>query len=293
MNTTFARAPVEVDGDERLWRYMSAMKLFALISKQQLFLSRCDGFDDPFEGSLGPAHRRDEVIGALDSLGQHIGDAFAEHGKAQLTSQSKSIESTFEIPPKLRDSILKTLGSKELMAKWIASQMNTHLREDLTDSFKSDFRRTFISCWHASQYESEAMWRLYAKDTTECVAIRTSAFSLIRSLQQPTTAKLFRVVYEDSYVYSYDEHPLYRFCTKRLSFEHEREVRLIRQFEHRDGIDAKAIQLRTELSTLIHELIVSPYAAPWVAETISEFCSRFSVTAKVSPSQLSLKAFHE
>lgn len=42
-----------VDDATVLWRYVSLSKLVALFSQRALYLSRSDGFGDPFEGALG------------------------------------------------------------------------------------------------------------------------------------------------------------------------------------------------------------------------------------------------
>jgi hypothetical protein len=64
------------------------------------------------------------------------------------------------------------------------------LEEPMSSQF-STFTRylkkwTFISCWHANEFESAAMWDLYAK-TNEAVAIETSYAKLQHALQ----ARLF------------------------------------------------------------------------------------------------------
>jgi len=86
---------------------------------------------------------------------------------------------------------------------------------------------TYISCWHANEYESAAMWKLYTQ-TNEAVAIETDYETLASVL--PNNTLLGMVSYID-----YEIEPLserncfYLFTHKRKSFEHEREVRAIIQ----------------------------------------------------------------
>src|SRR5260221_4443518 len=94
----------------------------------------------------------------------------------------------------------------------------------------SDFLPTartwaFINSWHANEHESAAMWRLYSQ-TTEAIAIQTTFRKLSHVL--PDKVYVGTVEYID-----YEKHWMpegnvfFPFLHKRLSFEHEREVRAV------------------------------------------------------------------
>lgn len=86
-------------------------------------------------------------------------------------------------------------------------------------------KNTFISCWHMNEYESAAMWKLYAS-SNEAISIQ-STFQLLHSCLPPNTY-VGTVHYID---YNNDLIPennfFYPFVYKRKSFSHEREVRVI------------------------------------------------------------------
>ena len=82
----------------------------------------------------------------------------------------------------------------------------------------------YISCWHANEVESDAMWRQYAQPHTVCVQSRVKKLS--RCLGP--TVKVRQVQYIDP---SKESVPftsvLLPFEYKRKSFEHEREIRAL------------------------------------------------------------------
>src|SRR5262249_17685971 len=82
----------------------------------------------------------------------------------------------------------------------------------------------FINCWHHSEYESEAMWKLYARND-EGLAIKSSLARLSQSLDvakpEIYVAAVEYLDYTDSSNVMADSPFLY----KRRSLEHEREIR--------------------------------------------------------------------
>lgn len=55
------------DPEAKIWRFMSLAELVSLFSKQELFFSRVDKFDDPYEGSL-PRLVQMQAENGLDKL---------------------------------------------------------------------------------------------------------------------------------------------------------------------------------------------------------------------------------
>jgi hypothetical protein len=82
-----------------------------------------------------------------------------------------------------------------------------------------------ISCWHMSNHESAGMWKLYAK-TPEAVCIQSTFNRLRRCL--PSNVEIGTVHYVD-YLSDWipESHLLAPFMYKRMSFEHEREIRAL------------------------------------------------------------------
>ena len=91
--------------------------------------------------------------------------------------------------------------------------------------------KVLINCWHMNEFESAAMWDLYAKSG---IAIKTTFKRLKDSLDKgtPELIKFGLVGYTDFKSEWMAEDNLYhRFFLKRKSFEHEKELRAVLQLE--------------------------------------------------------------
>lgn len=93
--------------------------------------------------------------------------------------------------------------------------------------FKLQRSYTFLSCWHASQHESAAMWALYQRDGYG-VAVQSTFTRLIESFktEMPVYAGIVHYVDFEKTIIP-DNNAFAPYVYKRLSFEHEHEVRAI------------------------------------------------------------------
>ncbi len=116
---------------------------------------------------------------------------------------------------------------------------NEKLKKDVLDGAKSMVQliegkvkheriTTFINCWHLNEYESAAMWDLYLK-SNEGIAIQTTFDKMKKSLEMCEEGIIVgKVNYIDHITeYNYRDSMIYQYFTKRLSFKHEEEVRLV------------------------------------------------------------------
>jgi hypothetical protein len=93
---------------------------------------------------------------------------------------------------------------------------------------KDKKERTFVNCWHISEFESVAMWKLYSSDDMG-VLIKTSFKRLKNSFFQCQHAVYIVIV---KYI-DWDEeaippeNALASFSSKRKSFVYEREIRAL------------------------------------------------------------------
>jgi hypothetical protein len=147
---------------------------------------------------------------------------------------------------------------------------------------------TYISSWHANQYESAAMWILYAK-TNEAVAVETDYKSLARVL--PQEAYLGMINYIDYQAEWLPEgNSFYPFMHKRKSFEHEKEVRAIIQeipSPVGDLENSKSGQLVTvDLPALTKRIHISPTAPTWFFELVREVVKKYEFHFPVVKSSL-------
>lgn len=164
-----------------------------------------------------------------------------------------------------------------------------------------------VNCWHLNDVESAAMWRLYLK-SNEGVAVQTTFTRLCKSFE-PARESIFvgKVRYID---YSKGECPnplnVYSpFLCKRLSFEHEKELRAI---VHKlpdppisipvndvkaartclDGIELMktGTSIPIDIEALVEKVHVAPSAPPWFRELVEAIIRKYGLEVEVVQSQL-------
>jgi hypothetical protein len=148
-----------------------------------------------------------------------------------------------------------------------------------------------ISCWHQSDFESDAMWRLYT-NRNQGVAIKTTWTKLEKAVQD--RARLVKVKYIDFIRDKADiSHPFQAFEYKRKSFHHEQEVRaLLESYPSQRIIEAlPQNSIPTEgrelsssdctvdviLRNLIDNVVVSPYSSNWFFNVIRGLTEQYKL----------------
>ena len=127
------------------------------------------------------------------------------------------------------------------------------------------------------------MWKLYSK-TNESICIQTEFRKL--ELALPNNIKLGKVKYinyEKDWISESDIY--YPFIYKRLSFEHEKELRAV--FNSKDYSQNNRIikaengyWVKINLQTLIQRIYVSPEAQDWFVELVERVKNRYKLTLK-------------
>ncbi len=232
--------------DAILWRYMDFTKFISLLEKQALFFARADKLGDPFEGSYSKVN---EVLRPL--------------------------------------LIQRALGEKKIPEGNL---------EQMADGMKKNRRSILINCWHQSTHESAAMWRLYSREE-DGIAIKTDFDSFKNSFTCDQSIYIGSVSYVDYKSYFIPERNNFsRYLHKRKSFEHEHEVRAISsRFPNPDN-DEISMQLyhdrisgayyEVDLSLLIQDVIVAPFAQEWFLELVKSVTTRYNLKAKPVKSAL-------
>lgn len=153
---------------------------------------------------------------------------------------------------------------------------------------------TLVNCWCISEYELNAMWRIYLQ-SNEGIAIQ-SRFSLLKeSLADAREDSIFigKVHYID---YNRDlmqeDNSLDAFFYKRQSFAFENELRAVTQ-----ALDAEALNkpppfefgkyISVNLDTLIEKVYVSPTASSWFSELVKAVAERYQLGKDIVLSTLS------
>lgn len=149
------------------------------------------------------------------------------------------------------------------------------------------FRKwTFVSCWHSNRGESAALWQLYAQSEGS-VAVRSTYSRIRKALAHiPDRVAVSRVAYidydNDNFRFGDPRAGSQPFLHKRLSFEHEHEVRIIRIVTPPAPTPNTAVTptdflqdqpmpgtvFHVSLAELVETVYVSPDAPPWIRPTI-------------------------
>lgn len=165
---------------------------------------------------------------------------------------------------------------------------------------------SFVSCWHANDHESAAMWKLYAHEHRG-VAIVSTVRRLIESVDVGPFeyGMLGPVEYFDfeqddmSLTFGLVGRPGF---SKRKAFEHEREVRgMIRLKDIPDNLDhflsneridglkrsmPLGVGAHIDLTKLIHKIYTNPHATDWFLDLVQLLVGRHGLGDTVCESTL-------
>ncbi len=153
---------------------------------------------------------------------------------------------------------------------------------------------TYISCWHISDQESAALWRVYG-DSRDAVAIQTTAGRLRGEL--PPDVLIGSVGYID---YNYHIMPInflyWPFLYKRREFAYEQELRAVDQVIP-DDVASRPVApelgkcYSVNPGRLIQAVYVSPLAGDWLEHTLIELLNRCELTIPLYHSELARAPF--
>jgi hypothetical protein len=156
-----------------------------------------------------------------------------------------------------------------------------------------------ISCWHAEEYESAAMWAVYGGQG-KGIAVKTTFARLVGSFQGSDQIFVGLVRYID---YGSDwirrDNSFRPFLHKRKSFEHEKELRAILMRWPGDEWLGKWVQappsasgvaVPVDLEQLIQGVCIAPSSRDWFKEVVVETASRYGLGVKPSRSDLDAPA---
>ena len=154
---------------------------------------------------------------------------------------------------------------------------------------------TLINCWHWRADESAAMWKLYSRERDD-IAIKTNFGSFSRSFVCADDIFIGTVSYVDYNETAISSDDLrVPYFLKRKSFEHESEVRALTQdFPSPDGVYIDMTQpvfdvgtyYAVDLSLLIDEVVVAPYAEEWFIELVQAVANSYNLKAPTRKSSL-------
>ena len=198
--------------------------------------------------------------------------------------------------------------------------------EDVLDGIMPGFLKKYeieqkyvmCNCWHKNDDESMAMWDKYRMHNSG-IAIKTTMLNLKKSITDTIDVYIGSIKYIsreefDTYVILYLSHEslssptsLYNpYFHKRKVFEYEQEVRVIididknvfNKLNSEEYLDSNIIEAEfpdisdqgrlynVDVNTLVDEVIISPYAEPWIEQTVRSVVQRYGFNFEVNPSTL-------
>lgn len=180
-----------------------------------------------------------------------------------------------------------------------ASEIEAPMIMELTSKFYRSLRlHTFMSCWHLNEVESAAMWKLYVSNN-EGIAIQTTFERLIGSFQGDDN-ELFQVHVGKVEYLNYGQdvfkegNTFIPFLHKRLSFEHERELRAIiqavlpgdRPLDESEPY-ADGLMVEVDLKTLVESIYIAPTSEDWFVALVDSAVKKYGLNLPVKHSDLS------
>lgn len=171
------------------------------------------------------------------------------------------------------------------------------LKNSFDDAFAELCRLTKISCWHIEEYESDAMWKIYA-NFGKGIAITTTTERIISSIKpyklegafKPENLVIGKVNYINLVEKKLDVSMIERFFYKHKIFSWEKEFRLAISLrlaeEFGIKIPAEGILVNVDIKMLIDEIYLGPMLDKHDVDKCMDMCSNLGIIDKVKISDL-------
>ena len=221
-----------------------------------------------------------------------------EH-QALFFATVEALDDPFEGTVPVRDLDVRPI--LEAMRDTVTDEEVALARANIVDTVK--LARSFwcVSCWHQNDYESAAMWSVYASQG-QGIAIVSSFNRLTQSFNYPQPIFVGMVQYID-----YDNESIEGGYTnvfapllmKRRSFEHEKELRAVVGGALEDvredlpvgqiqniKVAKYGVQVPIDLNSLIEKVYVAPRAQPWYRELVEQVSQRYGLNVPIIQSDL-------
>jgi hypothetical protein len=231
---------MENDIETTIWKYIDLGKFVSLLVSESLYFACPCEFEDPYEGLVPKSH-----VEAESAMIQKYIDPLLSF-REKLTAEATNTNYLALFDNALND-----------FAKMVKS------------SHKAATLCFGVSCWHKSECESEAMWKLYSGHA-HGIAIKSTIRQLQRSLKNAKNVIIDNVRYTD-----FDNDPIekghkhYGLFLKRKSFEHEKEIRATILLPQA----GRGILVPCDIDTLISQVHLSPFAPVYLKNAVETICS--------------------
>jgi len=152
-------------------------------------------------------------------------------------------------------------------------------------------RHFYLSCWHGSDYESDAMWKLYLK-SHEGIAIQSTTHRLTESFKS-CEHKIYvgcikYIDYTDQAILN-DRGTLNGFDAivhKRHCFEHEKEIRAFLSLDGRSEETPVGVSIPVNIDVLAENFYVAPTTPDWQFDLFKAVIEKYGIKVPVLRSSL-------
>lgn len=237
----------------RIWRYINLAKFVDLIQTQTLFFARAD---------------------FLREMDKHEGTYLTNYSHQLNTMLSQKI-----IP--LPDNFPVSLETHLLLQ----TQMDEYNEQ-------TAIKQHFINCWHMSEFENFAMWKIYSE--LYGVGIVSTYQRLCDSFidekwnyyNEKYKIYIGEVIYIDRNQSAIPQnYGFWPYMHKGIEFFYEHELRcviwdIVSQNQN--------MKIKVDMDALIQQIYISPFAPHWFKSTVENLCKTYGVAPqKVHQSNLS------
>lgn len=303
-------------------KYMDYPKFLSLITTNSLYFARPEEFEDPLD-SLFPDYNgiKHDIknSGILEKINYDFAKMYFNSILSNLNKifplnpTREQIYLVFEshiLPIALKDTfindikIFPTIQNRiwNLVNLYINKQQNHAIMElnnflielqqkHIIDTRQLNKKRALINCWHMGEYESDLMWKIYAK--TDGIMIQTNVQKLFsldfnKFTSQNATCVIDKVKYIDLILRDKEKNNLHinqkcenanreilcHYFEKNKSLQDEKELRIviaedIKNFKYLlDRKNGELIKIKLPISDFIEKIIISPYTPNFYQETL-------------------------
>ncbi|MGR5279637.1 DUF2971 domain-containing protein [Vibrio rotiferianus] len=274
-----------LDPNLKLQRYVDFAKFVDFIDTKKLFLSRVSCFEDGFEGAL--THSFAIITSGQANL---LAQALCSWPSANELTQEETRE----------QKAYQDRLTSEYENLTYSTVFGSYSRDEIEHEtvYKQHRHWVDVSCWHANETESMAMWKIYG-GSTNAVCIVTDVGRLSKAVQPNNKhkfvlSKVHYISYEDSNFI--EEHKLAPLLHKSQFYSFENEVRLLAYdptVDLRDNRDdmSRGTSVNINLDCLIQEIRVAHDAPDWFFKLVCNVTNKYSINAPVIRSEMSKPAF--
>jgi hypothetical protein len=267
-----------LDDDVVLWRYMALDKFINLLSDECLYFASLESYSktDPMEGFPPKA-----VLKIIYDIYR------------QDFSDTASFLNVMETQPGADAEQVKLAIAK-------ARAMIDTMPDEFKIRAEKVFKGTVVSCWYASNHESEAMWKLYS-DLGKGIAVKTTVGRLRKALEAKGAKFGDRLIYIGKVKYIDFQRDTFEpgECVvdghvspllKRKSFEHENEVRAFFvgdiDVDNIHSFEPASYQVAVDLKELVADIYISPFASGSFSSAVRSIASKFGFDMELKNSSL-------